>query len=348
MYVKGLSSASKQKVKKSGISQVSLARLLPINFSTIHHAHKNHPMKKPYFLLLFLCLIFMKSVQAQYRQYFDGGDLYFYSLKIITDTESARVWQIGRPQKAIFDSAATSPNVIMTDTINTYPANDSSRFVVKIDPAHGLVWGICAVRWKQKIDFDRKVDGGTIEFSADTGNTWHNVFGSPYVYNFYGFNTANTDTLENGLVGFTGTDTVWRDIWLCFDYSYAYSHGDIILRYTLVSDSVDSLREGWMIDNMSMTRTIAHTATKKLTDNDKIRVFPSPTHGLVYIEAPKIPAFHIIEQIIVTDINGREMKHYEKCPVKFFIDIGDLPPGLYHVRVKTNKYDGTFPITLVH
>ena len=238
--------------------------------------------------------------------------------------------------------------MIVTDTNDTYPSNNISSFTAAFNSNYSPGWGIWAARWVQKLDLDKKTDGGIVEYSFDSGATWQNVLGSPYVYNMYGFDTNTLDTRPSGIVAFTGTDSVWRDIWLCFDYSYSLLHDSVMIRYTLISDSVDSARDGWMIDNMSIHRTITHTATKTLKNNDKIQVFPTISNGIVYIEAPKIQQFHIIEQIAVTDINGRMLKRFEKCPVKFFIDIGDLPAGQYYVHVKTNKYSGTFPVTLTY
>ena len=48
------------------------------------------------------------------------------------DTSASNIWQIGKPQKIIFDSASTVPNAIVTDTINFYPINNISRFGIKI------------------------------------------------------------------------------------------------------------------------------------------------------------------------------------------------------------------------
>src|SRR5690606_28661361 len=89
-----------------------------------------------------------------FQQYFDGNDtLTGHRLQI--DTGS--IWQIGPPQKSVFDSAATNPNVIVTDTINTYPINDTSSFTVGLNTS--LVnWAITAIRWTQKLDMDSAAD----------------------------------------------------------------------------------------------------------------------------------------------------------------------------------------------
>ena len=88
--------------------------------------------------------------------------------------------------KSNFDSAATQPNAIITDTINFYPTNDTSDSFTEF----WLMFGIgafFALQWKQKLDMDTAHDGGIIEYSVDNGNTWVNVSNNPYVYNFMAF-----------------------------------------------------------------------------------------------------------------------------------------------------------------
>ncbi len=244
---------------------------------------------KPLSLLfsLFFIATFHASGQTL-RQYFDGADtIVTNSLFITLDTNNNNVWQIGPPQKTHFNSAATTPNVLVTDTINAYPARDTASFWFSFKPtwAH---WGILAIQWKQKLDMDYGHDGGIIEFSTDGGTAWQNVFDNPLVYNFYGFDTANTDTLVNGQPAFTGTDTLWKDIWLCFDVSFFSIYDSVMVRYTLLSDSVDSVKEGWMIDNMMARLTVTHTAVKLTAEEEYMKVFPTITSGRLNIEAEKL------------------------------------------------------------
>ena len=64
-------------------------------------------------LFIFSCQI---STAQFFTQYFDGADTSIQnSILIETDTSVSNVWQIGHPQKIIFDSAATAPNAIVTD-----------------------------------------------------------------------------------------------------------------------------------------------------------------------------------------------------------------------------------------
>lgn len=302
-------------------------------------------MKKP--LLFFLAILNVILANAQYfkQQYFDGKDTNASNSIIIKldTTLPNNIWQIGRPQKAIFDSAATLPNALVTDTIHYYPDTNISRFQFQF----GIVvnWGIAKLQWKQKLDFDKKKDGGIIEYSQDTGNTWHNVFNNPYIYNFYGFDSLkNKDTLITGEYAFSGTDTNWKDIWLCFANSYFFGK-DLRLRFTLKSDSINNSKEGWMIDNMVLQNTITHTV-KEMDQSQYLRIYPTPSTGIVHVEAQKLNQYHIIKSMQLTDISGRIVEQYGESPTKFWIDISNHPDGQYFLKITTNLKSETLPVIL--
>lgn len=301
-------------------------------------------MKKIYFIFIFTISLSTFIRAQSHQQYFDGADTSEWnSLLINIDPDTNNVWQIGKPQKTIFDSASTSPYAIVTDTINYYPPSNTSSFSFSYVP--WVNWGILAVRWAQKLDLDTNHDGGIVEYSIDNGSTWNNVFNNPYVYNFYGFQTANQDTLNSGEYAFSGTDSSWRDIWLCFDVSFLSTVTDTMkFRYTLKSDSIDNNKEGWMIDNMWIQLTIFHTVKSEM--EDYMKVYPTISTGVVNIETIKIQDYHIIESIELIDLNGRVMKQYGKSPTKFYIDISDQKDGIYYLRINTNKQTNTYPVIL--
>ena len=276
-------------------------------------------------------------------QFFDGGDSTINSLRVWIDTATGNMWQVGAPQKQIFDSANTLPNVIVTDTVNTYPVGNVSRFGVT--GTRNIQWpGIFAFRWTQKLDLDFKEDIGMIEFSLDSGTTWLNAFTDPLAYNFYGFNGTNVDTV-NGVVGFTGTDSTWKDIWLCFQNSMVASDS-IMLRFVLISDSVDNHREGWMIDNMRTHYTMVHTVAQT-EKSSYLKVFPTNTTGIVFIDAVQPEQLqHRVQRVELIDAMGRVVERYKTNQQKYSIDISNHPTGTYHLRVFTNKHSKTFTILL--
>lgn len=301
-------------------------------------------MKKLYITAVLLILIVSTSSAQYYSQYFDGADTIFSSsVNVELDTSSSNVWQIGVPQKIIFDSSATFPNAIVTDTINSYPANNTSRFTIKILNQF-TNFGILAVQWKQKLDMDTAFDGGIVEFTIDHGLTWQNAFNNPFVYNFYGFQLSNQDTLNTGEYAFSGTDSTWRDIWLCFDLSWVTQFQDTMMfRFTLKSDSVNNNKEGWMIDNFMSHITFIHTL-KEVTKTDYLNVYPNPTNNIIHIEAEKLTEFHIIEHMELVDSQGKIVERWTNLPTKFWFDVSKYGEGLYFLRVKTNIQSETLPI----
>lgn len=302
-------------------------------------------MVKKLLLLTFLTFILnLAYAQSPLQQYFDGADtLSSKSIIIILDTSSSNIWQVGPPQKTIFDSAATNPNVLVTDTINTYPVNDTSIFTFK---THGLGWGsggIIAVRWKQKLDMDFKKDGGIIEYSIDTGKTWLNVFHNTSVYNFYGFDTTNADTLTDGTFAFTGTDTVWRDIWLCYKIPVT-PYGDFMFRFTFRSDNVDSNKEGWMIDNMLVQETFYHTVST-VAPQGTFLVFPTITNGIVKVTIGKDK--QKIDNILILNKEGQVVRRSKGKINNATMDISGLPAGNYFVHIHSGDKIEVHKIVLI-
>jgi len=304
-------------------------------------------------LLLPTFLLFVANLlnAQQYVQYFDGADTIFSSdewqssLKINIDDDSTNIWQVGVPQKTIFNSAATQPNALLTDTINPYPINNSSSFQFTIVPWEP--WGILAIQWKQKLDMDAGSDGGIIEFSVDAGTTWENAYFSPFVYNFYGYQDENFVELPNGDIAFSGTDSTWRDIWLCYEMSWLDWNDSIMVRFTFVSDSLNNNREGWMIDNMLVHRTIVHTINE--VDSEKyFNIYPNPADEIIHIETRKTQDFHIIEQMVLVNSLGQIVDEWKYIPIKFFINTKKYTNGMYYLKIKTNVKSETIPIIINH
>jgi hypothetical protein len=193
---------------------------------------------------------------------------------------------------------------------------------------------------------DADHDGGLIEYSIDHGNKWVSVFNNPFVYNFYGFKPQNKDTLDNAEVGFSGQDTTWRDIWLCFSMSWMQQAQDTIyFRYTFKSDSIDNKKEGWLIDNMMARITIIHTVTE-IKQEKYLNVFPNPANDLIYIEAQKLQGYHIIEQMILVNTIGQVVDEWKNIPTKFYFDAKKYKSGSYYLHIKTNIKSETIPILI--
>ena len=297
-------------------------------------------MKKLLFALSLYTSIDANS--QDHQQYFEGSNNNIDIVFIPGDSTNS--WEVGKPEKEIFDSASTLPNAILTKLDTTYPINDTSSFL--INPNYDWnPYGVHAIQWMQKLDIDSN-DICIIEFSSDSVE-WSNAFDNPYVYNFYGFDSLNVDTLKSidslteDLIGFSGTDTVWRNIWLCFDQSY---FSQIYARFKIISDSVDTYQEGWMMDNLFAHETFVHTVSEQ--QKEYLKIYPTITNGRVNIQTKKLDKYHIIESIYVYNINGEIVKSIKNVPTKFFINIDDLEKGQYFIKIKTNIRTETHKVVL--
>ena len=300
-------------------------------------------MKKLSLILILFCSHFAFS--QDYYQYFEGNN---NNLEVILlPDDSTNSWQIGEPNKTLFDTAATTPNVIITKLDTSYPTNDTSIFIIT-DFNRWQDYGIYALQWMQKLDVDTN-DICMVEFSTDSMN-WQNIFDNPFVYNLYGFDSINVDTLKfndsttEDIVGFTGMDTTWKNIWLCFDGSYYWEYSNFYIKYTFISDLTETKQEGWMIDNILAHQTYVHTVDEQ--QEEYLKVYPTITDNRIHIQTKKLKEYHIIEQIDVINSQGRVVNTFGKAPTKFFIDIGDLEKGNYFIKVKTNKKTETHRVVL--
>lgn len=308
-------------------------------------------MKHLYLFAALLLTVVSGSYGQFQAQYFDSSDPgnYYNQLQVVipTDTLTPNTWQKGRPQKAIFDSAATYPNAIVTDTLNFYPVNDSSYFIVKVPALTS--WGVLAIQWTQKLDLDSAADYGAVEVSFDTGQTWISVFDNPHVYNFYGYLPGNIAVLPGGGFAFSGTDTVWRDVWLCYDMYWLNLHNidTVQVRYKLLTDSVDNQKEGWLIDNFNAHITMIHTISE-VKSQQYITVYPNPANDVLHIETEKLPVPHIIEQMQLINALGQVVDEWQNEPTKFFIPTAKYPPGVYMLKIKTNLKTETIKFAIAH
>ena len=123
---------------------------------------------------------------------FEGTVLQTCNLSIDSISNSNNIWQIGQPQKNIFDSASSLPNAIVTDLTNPYSINDTSSFIITHVAGMGFWMGhTFDLSFDYFVDTDSLNDYGIIEFSPDNGATWCNLNdNSTYCFWWNGLNNA--------------------------------------------------------------------------------------------------------------------------------------------------------------
>ncbi len=312
--------------------------------------------------LIFAILFFLSNiVQSQnlfQYQYFEPIDTNVVLDTIIynMDSLSKKTWHVGIPKKKMFNAALSNPNVLITDTVNAYDTSVTASVIFDFTKySNGTNWGnILAIQWSQKLDLEDSADFGIVEYSIDSGLTWTNYLGNldfgPRI-NFYGFNNNNLFQYNLNEMGyFTGTDSIWRDIWLCF-----YSRDglnpwadEFMLRFTLKSDKNQANNEGWQIDNMMVHESFVHTVKNKLKEKNKLVVFPNIADRIINIESTYKEEESFIQELIITNSQGELIKKYKSNKRRVSIDISDLPNGYYYVKAFTANKTSPLPFLVQH
>lgn len=260
-----------------------------------------------------------------------------------TDTTTGNIWQVGKPNKLIFDSAYSAPNAIVTDTLLSYPVNNTSRFTLGFQ----LYGGQPYIEFKHRFDTDSLKDGGFVEISNDSGNTWTLLSDttflggtSPYFFHWtYGLETYNfygvDDSLKNAAMGFSGKSNQWITSTIRFPCYAIKKPYELMLRFTFVSDSVNNPRDGWIIDDIFIYN---QGVCSDLAENQLkiIDAYPNPFSHKTRIDLGPENYLHNGSYSLY-DVGGNEiLSKSSLVGHSFDIEKGNLPKGIYSLLVLEN------------
>ncbi len=187
----------------------------------------------------------------------------------IDTTNANNIWEVGPPQKTLFNYAKSPPNVMVTDTINSYAENDTSSFILKFENTHPDV--INELGGYYYCDTDSLNDYCMIEVSFDSSHTWHSIsFDTSNIFQLYGVSSI-----------FTGSSGGWQPFSLFYDaIALDSSFSSVWYRFTFISDSIDTGHEGLMFDNFGFLPT----NTQNLFKLNNLKVFPNPTKDILHFQ----------------------------------------------------------------
>src|SRR5215216_711891 len=135
-------------------------------------------------LLSITCLVLPLVSQSQNWKAIDFDNAWSSSGYFIDTISNPNCrWQVGKPQKQLFTSAFTAPNAIVTDTLQSVPANDTSIFYIKFFRNKNQPGHFFTLNFKYMLDGD-STDFGTVEISPDSGKTWINLITQDTVFDF--------------------------------------------------------------------------------------------------------------------------------------------------------------------
>jgi hypothetical protein len=290
-------------------------------------------MKFLYTLLLSLTSFGAFAQYSIYQNFETPNDDFRTNFYIDTVNCSNNLWQIGRPQKAFFDSAYSYPNAIVTDTLNQYPVNDTSIFYLTMA---GSYHALLSLSFYFKLDIDTLATA-KMELSGDGGLNWINPITEDTTFMFY---------WVGGKPRFDTSTTGWRKFDLNMDtwsQSYPGSHfsfphyrtsDTIIYRFTFITGDSLVHHDGWIMDNFRGLNT-ARVGMDKVEEISSV-IFPNPSNGTIFLR----PNFRgtAEDRIVVYDMHGQQV--YEAVP------FGSLPINLpLSDGVYTVKYIGVSGVT---
>ena len=283
--------------------------------------------------LTLLLAVFFTSYICTAQKTSSNGTLDFdgsapWAIWIYNDTISnpACIWQIGSPQKAIFTQGHMSLNAMVTDTINTYPINDRSSFIIGQVPNIGWFLPHTArLQGWYAAHTDSLSDYGYIEVSLNNGQNWRLI---SYDSSYFQGGSANLPIL-------TGNSNGWQHFYIDFRnlaLQFPPKQGDtILLRFTFISDSTQTNKDGLMFDNLELLDFFEAVSDVLLVNSS---VFPNPTEHTITIVPTT--SFHFDKaRLSILNVLGQEVYKSTPSPEKpITVNIQQLPQGLYFYDVK--------------
>lgn len=276
------------------------------------------------------------SLSAPYdymNGYWDTNNSY-----LIIDSSQTNIWEIGKPSKANYfiDTSSNYNIAIITDTLNPYPINNESYFDIYI---YQTYYTGC-MSFDFKIDCDQ-TEGGYILFSSDMGLTWVNYLDEQAVSNNSYFNntlvvydgtgsstTYPITTLSNGELGFTGhSDSIQHIKVEYIEEQVKISTNDTLMfRFVFYSDSVDTGKEGWLIDNINIYSSFS-TMGGIEENNSQFNIYPNPVRKDLTVKS-----YQPIIGYRIYDISGKIIQSKDSNVVQV-ITLKNTPPGVYFIEV---------------
>ena len=261
---------------------------------------------------------------SYYLNFEDSMELHHVTLDIISNPNN--IWQIGTPQKTFFSNASSIPNAIITDTILTYPSNDTSIFIITnivgglgFDYPHTVI-----LSGKYFVNSDTLTDFGTIEFSPDNGNTWLDLINDtlPVVW-------------QSPIPILTGTSNGWLDFYVNVaqlgPIYNIHMFDTTLYRFTFISDSIQTNKDGLMFDDFEFADYAE--GLEEIHNEDIITIYPNPVENQLSI---KINEINFKQKIQIINSQG-EVIYENKNFHDNYIDTKNLDNGLYFLRYSDTR-----------
>ena len=319
------------------------------------------------YTLIFLSLISIAAQAQNFQLSFEDTTVInrvFYTDSVL---DPQGIWQIGKPHKALLDSALTAPNTIITLTDSLLPPGSKGSFVITIPGVRDYDMRSFVVTFAHKFQFDSAKGGGYVEFSIDSGGHWHNISTDTinnYTCLFGGvhwidnqeaslpvwWNGFPADTTWNGAHYFTGTDSVWM-------YDTILIPVDIVpvkttqftpymFRFTAYTDSNSAPAAGWMIDNINLLRYGNYCPGGINEINSAhLKVYPDPATDAFQISMTDLHTSDY--EVTICDLSGRVVMRQSFQGQELQMHRGETDAGSYLIQVRDLRTGDSFQKRIV-
>lgn len=228
-------------------------------------------MKKLYLLLPLLCLHLCGYGQFYYTITFDNTN-YINQFYFDTLQNPNCKWQIGKPSKTVFNAAYSTPNALLTDTLNPLPANDTSVFYFYSAPDFPGNKMHLSIGFRYMMHGD-STSYGMLEISPDMGQNWVDIVKDT----IYDINV----TCPNNFVGSAnGWQEFSADMWQWATDEFGYyplnihDADTLLYRFTYISGNAQGIYDGWTIDNLFYGDFAWSIAENNM--NTSLHIYPNP------------------------------------------------------------------------
>ena len=253
---------------------------------------------------------------------------HWHSISIDTINNPNNIWQIGHPQKNTINIAFSQPNVIITDTIDSYPPNNMSVFEIWHQAQEGFInGGVAVFSGFYFVDSDSLLDYGTIEFSPDDGTTWINLLTDTVYSDYYNWFT------EKPVLTGSSFSWIFFGIQLAGIKEIFEIDSTTIVRYKIsfFSDEVNNNKDGLAFDDLHFKDYLLKINT--LDEPVFIDISPNPCQETLRVSVKDFSESKLT--LTLLNINGDIIKHKTLLNNNVNeINMNEVTQGIYIVIVK--------------
>lgn len=299
-------------------------------------------MKRIIYLLFVIFFAITNYISAQSEEIilFDFEE----EPNIIFHDTISNIWQIGKPNKTIFNQSKSGENVIVTDTIEPYPTNSKSSFSFTLKKSEFQWYCTIYLSFNHYFEIDTIGDSAYVDFSFDGGVTWFlgadNDLNLPHSQHmrYYESSSMTQEVFDPIISGSSGGWAFEEYFWTFYvavkkGFQEPIIPDSIIFRFNFVSDSIQSNHEGWMIDDIKVEGWKCSKVIEM--DSGTFDLYPNPANSTLTVKYLKnIKSVSIIDVygnvlIVEQNINKRDA----------IIELGNLKTGIYLVTLE--DYSGS-------